>query len=93
MSITISFDPAMQAEPEAEASSREISCEQVVCEAVGDYLQRAKYAHPEYDAWFKAKYEEGKAAYARGDFRTNEEVEREAALRRAKLKARIVSVQ
>lgn len=84
MSITISFDPAMQAELEAEASARAISCEQVVCEAVGDYLQRAKSPSPEYEAWFRAKYEEGKTALERGDVCSHEEVRQDMLRRREK---------
>lgn len=84
MSITVSFDPAMQAELEAEASAREISCEQVVCEAVGDYLQRVKNPGPEYEAWFAARYEEGKAALERGDVCSHEEVRQDMAERRKK---------
>lgn len=93
MSLTITLNPATLTALSEEASARNTTCEQVVREMVEGYFYKPASSNPEYDAWFKAKYEEGKAAYARGDFRTNEEVEREAALRRAKLKARIVSVQ
>lgn len=93
MSLTISLNPATLTVLSEEASARNTTCEQVVCEMIEAYFHKPTSPTPEYDAWFKAKYEEGKAAYARGDFRTNEEVEREAQLRRAKLKARIASVQ
>ena len=72
----------MQAELEVWAVSREISCEQVVYEAVGDYLQRVKYSSPEYDAWFTARYEEGKAALECGDVCSHEEVCQDMAKRR-----------
>ena len=42
MNLTIAFDPVMQAELEAEALAREIPCEQAVCEAVKEYLQRPR---------------------------------------------------
>ena len=89
MSITISLDPAIQNELEAEASSRAVSCEQIVCEALEDYLQRPKSPGPEYDAWFKARYEEGKAAYERGDVCSHAEVKRDMAERRMKYLKRL----
>lgn len=82
MGITISLDPPMQAELEAEASAWAISCEQMVCEAVGEYLLRAK--RPKYDAWFAAKYEEGKAALERGDVCPHDEVRQDMLKRREK---------
>ena len=85
MSITISFEPAMQAELEAEAAARSIFCEQVVCEAVGDYLQRAESPSPEYEAWFRTRVEEGLEAARRGKFASNDEVERRAKIRREHL--------
>lgn len=93
MSLTITLNPTTLNALSVEASARNTTCEQVVCEVVEGYFCTPQSPNPEYEAWFKAKHEEGKAAYARGDFRTNEEVEREAELRRAKLKARIASVQ
>ena len=91
MNLTIAFDPAMQAELEAEASAREIPCEQVVCEAVEEYLQRPRSQNLEYDAFFLQKYEEGMADYKAGRITTNEEVEREAQILREKLKAMIAT--
>lgn len=93
MSITISFEPAMQAELEAEASARAISCEQVVCEAVGDYLQRVKNPNTEYDAWFRVRVEEGLEAARQGKFTSSEEVERRAKSRREHLLQRIANQQ
>lgn len=93
MSITISFDPDMQAELEAEASARSISCEQVICEAVGNYLQQVKSPSPEYDAWFRAKVEEGLEAAKQGKFASNEEVERRAKSRRQQLLQKIANQQ
>lgn len=91
MSLTITFEPAMLAELEAEASAREVSCEQLVSEAVEDYLQRPKSPSPEYDAFFRKKYEKGIADYKAGRIRTNEEVEKEARLRREKLREMIAA--
>ena len=93
MNLTIAFDPAMQAELEAEAAAREIPCEQVVCEAVGEYLQRLKSPSPEYDAFFFKKFEEGMADYKAGRIRTNDEVEKEAQIRREKLRDMIAARQ
>lgn len=93
MSMTISFDPAMQAELEAEASARGISCEQVVREAVEGYFQRPKSVNPEYELFFRQKYEEGMADYEAGRIRTNDEVEKEARLRRERLKSMIAARQ
>ena len=93
MNLTIAFEPAMQADLEAEAAAREIPCEQVVCEAVEEYLQRRRNPNPEYDAFFFSKYEEGMADYKAGRIRSNDEVEREARIRREKLKAMIAAKQ
>lgn len=77
MSLTITFEPAILAELEAEASARAISCEQIVCEAVEDYLHRANSSSPEYEAWFKVCYEEGKAAFERGEICSHEAVKQD----------------
>lgn len=89
MSLTISLNPATLTALSEEASARNTTCEQVVCEMVEGYFYKSSSPNPEYDAWFRAKYEEGIAAYERGDYRTNEEVEREARIRRARIKAKI----
>ena len=89
MSLTISLSPATLTALSAEASARNTTCEQVVCEVVEGYFYTPQSPNPEYEAWFKAKYEEGKAAYERGDVCSHEEVQRDMAERRKRYFARL----
>lgn len=93
MSLTIAFDADIVAELEAEASARGISREQVAQEAVESYFQRPQSPSLEYDVFFRKKYEEGREDYRAGRFRTDEEVEKEAMIRREKIKAMIADRQ
>ena len=89
MSLTITLNPATLTALSEEASARNTTCEQVVREMVEGYFYKPTSSNPEYDAWFKAKYEEGKAAYARGDICSHEEVQRDMAERRTRYFARL----
>lgn len=93
MSLTITLNPATLAALSAEASARNATCEQVISDVIENYFAVSQSPDPEYDAWFRRMYEAGIAAYERGDFKTNEEVEREAQARRAKIRAKIASQQ
>lgn len=89
MSLTISLNPTTLTALSEEASARNATCEQVVSELIENYFGRPKSPSPEYDAWFKAKYEEGIAAYERGEVCTHADVQRDMAERRKILLARI----
>lgn len=89
MSLTISLNPATLTALSEEASARNTTCEQVVREMVEGYFYKPANPNPEYDVWFRAKYEEGKAAHERGDVCSHEEVQRDMAERKKRYLARM----
>jgi predicted transcriptional regulator len=61
---------------------------QLLCDLMREYV--AKNQHDaEYDAWFRRKVEAGEKAYREGQFVSHEEVEADAAARRAMLHERL----
>lgn len=89
MSLTISLDSDTLNALSVEANARKTTCEQVAREMIEMYFQRPKSPGEEYDDWFKAKYDEGIAAYERGDVCSHADIQRDMAERRKIFLARM----
>lgn len=89
MSLTVTLDQEILNALEEEATARSIPCEQIIREAVEERYSLASAANPEYEAWFRAMYEEGKAAYERGEICSHEEVKQDMAIRRKRYLTRL----
>jgi predicted transcriptional regulator len=71
---------------EAEAARRPAS--QVVRELMRDYVQQRRQER-EYEDFLRSKVEAARAQIARGQYRSNEEVEADFSARRAKLRRKV----
>lgn len=91
MSLIIRLSPAAQVALEAEASARNQSYEETASDLIDSFFLLHGVREEGYDAWFRAKVEEGLDAARNGMFASDEEVERRAQERRARLKAKIDS--
>lgn len=91
MTLTITVSQATLDALTEEAAARNTTCENVASIMLEDCFNPAQSSDTDYNAWFRAKYEAGMAAYERGDFVSNEEVERKAQARRSRLLARIAA--
>lgn len=91
MTLTITVSQATLDALAEEAAARNTTCEHVASTILEGCFTPAHSSDPDYNAWFKAKYEAGMAAYERGEIVSNEEVERKAETRRARLLARIAA--
>lgn len=89
MSLTISLDTTTLDALSKEAAARNTTCEQMAREMIEEYFDMSQSPGPEYDAWFRAKYEEGIAAYKRGDICSHEDVQADMAERRKRFMARL----
>lgn len=89
MNLNISVKPGIFAALEAEASARDISCEEAASKVIETFFDLHGVLESAYDVWVKEKVEEGLDALRRGDVRTNEEVERDM----EKLQARVLAMQ
>jgi predicted transcriptional regulator len=71
---------------EAEAARRPAS--QVVRELMRDFIEQRRHER-EYEAFLRSKVEAARAQIARGQYRSNDEVEGDFSARRAKLRSTV----
>ncbi len=71
---------------EAEAARRPAS--QVVRELMRDFIEQRRHER-EYEAFLRSKVEAARAQIARGQYRSNDEVEADFSARRAKLRSTV----
>lgn len=93
MSLTIPITPAVKIALEAEASAKNKSVEQAAGDVIDTFFTLHGVHENGYDAWFKAKVEEGLEDARQGNFVTNEEVEHRAKVRREWLLQQIANNQ
>ena len=85
MNLEIPLSPAAKIALEREASARNKSVEQTAGEVIEAFFTRHGAHETGYDAWFKAKVEEGLEEARQGRFASGAEVERRAKARRERL--------
>ena len=88
--FTFRVDEALKAEFAEAAKADDRTAAQLLRDFMRDYV-RKREDDAAYDAWFIAEVEAGIAEADAGDLISNEEVEAEAAARRAELLARIAA--
>lgn len=76
LSLTIPISPAVRIALETEASLKNISVEQAAEDAIDTFFTLHGVHETGYDAWFRAKVEEGLEAARQGRVVSGEEVER-----------------
>lgn len=85
MNLTIQLSPATQLALEAEASARNQSYEETASNLINAFFLLHGVREEGYDAWFRAKVEEGLEAARKGQFVSDEEMARRAQARRNRL--------
>lgn len=88
MSLNIELNHASKVALEAEASLRQIPCEQVASEIIDSFFTIHGVCEKGYDEWFKAQVEEGLEDIKNGRVVSNEEMERTAEELMARINAR-----
>ncbi|MBD5607345.1 MAG: hypothetical protein HDQ93_00650 [Desulfovibrio sp.] len=82
MNLTIPLTPAAKIALETEASVKNKSLEQAAGDVIDTFFTLHGAHEDGYDAWYRAKVEEGLEEARQGKFVSNEEVERRAKARR-----------
>lgn len=82
--FTMKLEPELRADFMAAAKAAHRPASQVLRELMRDYVQQQREAH-DYDELLRRKVEQARAQIAEGQHFSNEQVEAEAAARRAEL--------
>ncbi len=93
MTLTIPLSSSVKIALEAEASAKNKSLEQAAGDVIDTFFTLHGVHESGYDAWFKAKVEEGLEDARNGRFVTQEEVERRSKERREWLLRQIANSQ